>query len=362
MKKTNQRKIWVDYARICAILCVILCHATESFYGGVMKGREEVTFTVWLVENTLFTIGRIGVPVFVAITGFLMLGREIRPGDFYKRSLLPLAVTTEFWIVLNMIFVCTVQKEPFVLENLILEMLFLRAPELSHMWYMPMILGMYVAMPFLARIPLIFQEKKDYLLPGLLTITACMIVPTISVFLKEAVPGNHSISSQLELGFLGGTYGIYLFSGYFIGKKKVLEKRKTVELIFFLLLAFGANTAGQYYLYSHQYFESNRLLWYTSFFIFVMGILMFELIRRSGEHLQNISPILNFMARCSFGLYLLHKPIQILSMKYLPMGNAPVLIRILFLFLTGSVLSLFILFPFYLYGKKVGKLIFFIKQ
>ena len=91
----KKREAWLDYARIFAILCVICCHAVENYYGAVVSGNERIDFVPWIVENTLFTIGRLGVPLFLAISGTLLLNREKDVFSFYKKSVLPLIVTTE---------------------------------------------------------------------------------------------------------------------------------------------------------------------------------------------------------------------------------------------------------------------------
>lgn len=75
------------------------------------------------------------------------MGREYRVKEFYKSSLLPLVLTTEIWMIANYLFVCSpVQDHVFKIDELFREMLFLERPSLSHMWYMPMIIGVYVAL------------------------------------------------------------------------------------------------------------------------------------------------------------------------------------------------------------------------
>lgn len=74
---TKSRKIWLDVVRATAILCVVLCHSVEAFYHPVLLGQLQVSFPLWNIENLLFTIGRIGVPLFLATTGALMLPRII---------------------------------------------------------------------------------------------------------------------------------------------------------------------------------------------------------------------------------------------------------------------------------------------
>ena len=88
---TKSRKIWLDVVRATAILCVVLCHSVEAFYHPVLLGQLQVSFPLWNIENLLFTIGRIGVPLFLATTGALMLPRDYPDvSAFYKKSLLSL--------------------------------------------------------------------------------------------------------------------------------------------------------------------------------------------------------------------------------------------------------------------------------
>lgn len=149
---TKSRKIWLDVVRATAILCVVLCHSVEAFYHPVLLGQLQVSFPLWNIENLLFTIGRIGVPLFLATTGALMLSRDYPDvSAFYKKSLLPLFLTTEIWIFFNYIFCCVIEHQTFNISRLLLEMLFLKSSSLSHMWYMPVILGCYIALPFLSR-------------------------------------------------------------------------------------------------------------------------------------------------------------------------------------------------------------------
>ena len=93
---SKSRKPWLDIIRATAILCVVLCHSVEAFYRPVLLGQLRLSFPFWNIENLLFTVGRIGVPLFLATTGALMLPRDYPDvSAFYKKSLFPLFLTTE---------------------------------------------------------------------------------------------------------------------------------------------------------------------------------------------------------------------------------------------------------------------------
>ena len=106
---SKSRKPWLDIIRATAILCVVLCHSVEAFYRPVLLGQLRLSFPFWNIENLLFTVGRIGVPLFLATTGALMLPRDYPDvSAFYKKSLFPLFLTTEIWIFFNYIFYCLI--------------------------------------------------------------------------------------------------------------------------------------------------------------------------------------------------------------------------------------------------------------
>ena len=51
-------------------------HAVETYYRPALIGDKQIAFIPWLVETLLFTIGRLGVPLFLAISGTLLLSKE----------------------------------------------------------------------------------------------------------------------------------------------------------------------------------------------------------------------------------------------------------------------------------------------
>lgn len=75
MERRERDKV-IDLARAFAIICVILTHTTETTYQlqaeAVWGGKH-----IKLLALSLFAIGRLGVPIFLFLTGYLLLDREI---------------------------------------------------------------------------------------------------------------------------------------------------------------------------------------------------------------------------------------------------------------------------------------------
>jgi len=74
MKK--KRIVTVDMARMFAIFCVILTHSVEGVWQMDVNSLNARKDSINLVILGLHTIGRMGVPVFMLLSGYLLLDRE----------------------------------------------------------------------------------------------------------------------------------------------------------------------------------------------------------------------------------------------------------------------------------------------
>ena len=143
-----------DLLRALAILCVILVHTTERIYQFNLEEMVHYSLQRKSFALTLFTIGRMGVPIFLFLTGYLLLSRNYDKeytAVFYKRNFIGLLITVEIWIILYNIFNSWFYQIPFSMNELLRNMFFLKATNMSHMWYIPVILGIYLFIPFVSQ-------------------------------------------------------------------------------------------------------------------------------------------------------------------------------------------------------------------
>ena len=107
VEKKN-RIIYLDIARTLAIFLVVLCHATEGIYKMSLEEWSVLSIQSKIFRTSLFTLGRLGVPLFLFISGKLVLSKKIENTEdclnFYKKNLIPLLLATEIWIVIYNIF------------------------------------------------------------------------------------------------------------------------------------------------------------------------------------------------------------------------------------------------------------------
>lgn len=95
------RIVWVDVLRFIAIFMVICIHCSNPFNVSP-EARSNPDFNFW---GSLYgSFLRPCVPLFVMITGLLLLPVNLSIGDFYKKRLLRIAVPFLIWSVLYNLF------------------------------------------------------------------------------------------------------------------------------------------------------------------------------------------------------------------------------------------------------------------
>ena len=88
MKSEKKRYIWLDILKIIACFCVIINHAGGYIFE--YSGHNKCTV---LFYSFFFSICKIGVPIFLMTTGYLLIKKDYKYKDACKsiiRILIPL--------------------------------------------------------------------------------------------------------------------------------------------------------------------------------------------------------------------------------------------------------------------------------
>lgn len=105
---TKKRIVQYDISRTFAILCVILCHSVETIYNFNKEGCNLLSSQSRIFMFFSFTIGRLGVPIFLFLSGALLLKKQINTDEdalkFYKKNLIPLIIVNSIWVIVYNIF------------------------------------------------------------------------------------------------------------------------------------------------------------------------------------------------------------------------------------------------------------------
>lgn len=333
-KNVNTRVEWLDFIRSLAIIAVVACHAVENVFYNDIYRMQSPSQTVRLFALSMHAVGRMGVPLFLFLTGYLLLDRKYDTASdivhFWKTKLVPLIITYELWILIYEIYNILFNDYRFDLEIFIRKMCFLEETGWSHMWYMPMIIGIYLMLPLISFLLKAFSSKL-FLIPALICFFYCFILPNLNVIFPAY--DITLFKSTLSLDFTGKVYGLYLVCGYFM--KKIIvriissvsgKKLKAFIACLFLLsaISFVGTVAFNMHCLSK---EIQYDLWYNFSLLFVgtlclfcgIGLLFFD--RKIP-----LSRVWNRISLSAMGIYFIHA-ILVVTFSKTKLFNIPSLPR-----------------------------------
>lgn len=312
----QERIIWLDWARAFAILSVILVHVSEGVFPFRLDGITAYPVAQETLLFSLFTLGRFGVPFFLFLTGYLLLPRNFtveRTVSFWKNRLLGLFFTTEIWIILLEIFWSRVFGTGWDFVSVLKKMCFLEPSSISHMWYMPMILGIYCFLPLISN-ALRSLNAKLLFFPLMVVFLFTSVFPSVGLFL-QAHGGSALNSPVIDLEFGGGYFGLLLILGYIVYCGG-FRRFPSWTLVLTVALLFGLAVFSQIWLYSAG-FQYN--IWYDFLPLIPASVCLFELFSRIKFP---SSGLITYLSKASFGIYLVHSPIRILLIRHIPIADS----------------------------------------
>lgn len=313
MKKVDRNYIY-DFIRAFAIISVVFCHSIESVYY-IFQDRS-ILYSGLSFESKMFdllgiTFGRLGVPLFLFLTGAL-LGRKNYDNkddvkNFYKNKFLPLLITLEIWFLIWNIFIVFYFSWRGEIPNISLFTFFQNIFLLKTVdyilpaWYAPMILGIYLFIPFISNV-LNKYEFKNIKIPLIVGILYFFIIPTINLVLNIY---GLTIISNIDLYFSGGIYGIYFIVGFYLSKG-LLKKTNSIVLYVTFLISFLCCVIFQYFLINKGVFYK---IGYENIFLFVSCCSLFEIFTRLSIK-GKFANLCTYLSKISFPIFLIHNLIQ----------------------------------------------------
>ncbi|NML19640.1 acyltransferase [Pseudoflavitalea sp. G-6-1-2] len=148
-----KKQIYVDYLRVIATFAVIVWHCTSNIYYQFGPIEE------WMPASITFgPLVRWSVPVFIMISGALLLGKEEDPMTFYKKRFTRILIPAAIWILIYgsikyLHFILPYPSVPNIFKKVILESfgLFFTNQLSYHFYFVSLILGLYLLCPFISR-------------------------------------------------------------------------------------------------------------------------------------------------------------------------------------------------------------------
>jgi len=288
----TSRSLSADCSRILAVLAVVMIHVTMDFY------QFENSTLSYMLGNVFDSLSRYGVPLFVMISGALMLdeNKNIPIKKLFTKYILNVVLLFVSWSIICTFF-ATVEMLSLGKEVSFSEVIINLVFGGFHMWYLIMIIGLYLTVPILKLF--VKKENSD-------KIAYIILVSLFFVFLPPLLSSLSSISgvfsfagkqlARFEYGFIG-VYPTYFITGWYVFHVGIKHK-KTVCLLAVnsvLLVILSVQVTGDY---TNAYSNGNILIYAYSLgvFTFINSLCKNRDSKRSIETLSKLT----------FGVYIVH--------------------------------------------------------
>ena len=306
-KGTTTGKKWVSYfdaLRVVAALAVVFIHVSARRWSS-----QDISTVQWQASNFWDGIARWAVPIFIMISGALMLNPEKRFSmkKLYSKNILRLVIAFVSWSLCYLLF------ETIVLKNYRGKGWALRAFISGgyHMWFMYMIIGLYIATPVLR---LIVRDEKmteyfliigiviSYILPGIRTLCSGWGFATGNRIAEAVAADVGVVTGAMRFEFASG-YVLYYVLGYWLYKNKTSKKMRIVYYILGVLglvltFYFGLKVSLASGKKSNIFEERSPWVLMQAMALFVFAKYHLE---RFGQR-----KLVKVIAPLSFGIYLVH--------------------------------------------------------
>lgn len=303
----KKRDFHIDLIKATAVILVLLCHSSDKIFH-----LSSIDFHNASVFSFFFTIGRLGVPLFLFSTGALLLNRDYSNVEtvisFYKRKLPPLLRITWIWTTVFIIHAIRIGVG-FSLYKLIRVYLLIEPCPVSVLWYLPMIIGLYLFIPLIGSALKVADSR---------VIKLCLSVTIFYQFILNIIPDINANDLAINLWFSGGMFGTYLILGYEIYHRGLLQSIKTPKLILVSVICICLLSLfnGLSLINSSEY-----SVWYSDSLLLTASCMIFELALRV-KRIKAIKAV-TFLSINSLGIYVSHMVFLNLSEAFLFWNQVP---------------------------------------
>ncbi len=290
----------IDTARVVACFMVVVLHvAAINFYSFDDHGQ-------WWASNFYDSLTRTCVPLFLMITGVLLMRKQESLPQFFKKRFVRIIPPLLFWSLFYMAWNSWQGEHYGRWYEWITAMA--NGPVTFHLWYLYAIVGIYLFVPFLRKIWHATKQSERKLYLALWASASCW--PTLKVLFDIDV-------DALEVYGIGPFFGLigYLFLGAYVHDVYVEHpaKRQYWLLSLGLFVLFSVLTMLATYAYSAREGEPDPLFYdYLSPFVLVSSIYAFNVLYGLGARLGKSLdvgvdvPGLKQLSACTLGVYCIH--------------------------------------------------------
>lgn len=324
---TKTHIVWLDVMRLVAMFTVVCCHCADpfNFYPGEPPANiADIKF--WGAAYGAFL--RPCVPLFVMITGALLLPVKGDTSVFYKKRISRVLWPFLIWSVIYNLFpwiTGVLRLNPKVILDFfpysgeeathqalnvslgyIAEIPFNFSLLDVHMWYIYLLIGLYLYLPiFSAWVEKASDKAKLWFLVAWGVTT---LLPYYYEYVSPYLWGTCSWNSFGMLYYFAGFNG-YLMLGHYLRKQdwpvnKILAIGIPMFIAGYAVTFFGFRHVTALPEYSDELLE--LFFTYNSLNVVMMTAPIFMLVKKVNVRSESIRKALANLTLCGFGIYMIH--------------------------------------------------------
>lgn len=285
---------WINNLRIIALFAVMVLHCSSPLLGAWGKTPANQ----WLAADFYNALTRFAVPVFVMVTGALLLGKDDGIAPFLKKRLLRVVTPFLFW---SLVYVAYAYYNEDIIATgntwtTVKQVLHqLKYGASYHLWYVYMLIGLYLVIPILSKFIKAATERE----------TIYFLVVWLVVMLIGQ-PYMQRYDPQIDTHYFAGYIG-YLVLGYYLANKSFNPLKLPVYMALLFVVSVITITWGTQWLFGYYKGISTLMYEPLSWPIVILSTAIFLLMRFWQPKVPSeLIKFRDFAGKYNYGIYLGH--------------------------------------------------------
>ncbi|TDO21981.1 acyltransferase [Pedobacter duraquae] len=335
---------WADNLRVVATMSVIVLHVSAP-----LMPISGFTSSWWIANFSNSSV-RFCVPVFVMLTGTLLLPKESLLKDFLSKRFYRIVLPFLFWSIayVSFDFVLKIKHGEHLTIGSTIKFIFnqYRMGTYYHLWFVYMLIGLYLFIPILGK-----WVRKS---------TKMELVYFLIIWIYTLIftyPFLSWLKINIETGYFGGFIG-YMVLGYYLSIISFKNKaQKDIIAILLFIIGWVVSFLGTYELFRLKGSLDELFCNYLTINVMLSSIGAFLFFKDKDISNAKLIKVRDFINQHSYGIYLVHVLVLIMLFKIgitcqfiTPIIGIP-LTTILCLSISGGIIFLVRKIPF---GKYIA--------
>jgi len=301
LNQVRGRSVYIDLIRTVAMVAVLLLHASGQWVITSQEMSQLNHFEIirWGVVDVYQSVGVMGVPLFLMLTGALLLQPEKDESlrVFFKKRWARIGLPSLFWFAAYFAWDFLVQNIPFTASAIVQGIL--NGPY-TQMWYLYVLAGLYLLTPiFRVFIAHADQTLVKYFV--ILWVLGVAIIPFFSLFTIFQLNTN--------VFAITGYIGFFVLGTYL---STVEMRRSTLSLFIILGVALtavstyvlAATVGGAEMYFFQQYFSPTIIL--ASVMVFLLLLTVKPPSLQKENSLSKVHKLIKVISENTLGIFFIH--------------------------------------------------------